>query len=373
VWRIDGRKLDVVGDDGVAIFDKMVRKGDFRESEKILLRSPRRASSDFESREAWWNLLFVSWRSRTSEEKITLMDAAGHPVHEERQAERRKRFFWSFLDNGETQEFRVTGFLGAAGRTGGGREEPIVVATFAVDDLNTHSDEFDSYYDLLEGIGSGQTYLAEEFEAADWEVSGGPGGRWTRMLSEGTIHLYEGALEKLMRFDEEAYWRLLARNLGMSERELARHRVLVRPSVSKDTLAARRSISGRRPRSLIRRSRGVLKLLARARDAGSGDARMRLLVAAVYRSCFKSGDTFDPVILATLLEQSGVAGMIERDEIAIKARISKAFEDEHNMPERRDVVGRLGAERDFKQIRYRFIPFGGIEFYNMLDWVSETE
>jgi hypothetical protein len=370
VRTIDGSKLDVVGDDGVAIFERMVRKGDFRESEKILLRSPRRASSDFESREAWWNLLTLSWRSRTSEEKITLADAAGRPVHEERQAERRKEFFWSFLDNGETQEFRVTGFLGAAGR---GREEPIVVATFAVDDLNTHSDEFDSYFDLLEGIGAGQTYLAEEFEAADWEVSGEPGGRWTRMLSEGTIHLYGGALEKLMQFDEAAYWSLLARNLGMSEREFARHRVLVRPSVSKDTLAARRSISGRRTRSLIRRSRAVLDLLARAQDAGSGDARMRLLVAAVFRSCFKSGDTFDPIILATLLEQSGVAGMIERGEIAIKARVSKAFEDEHNMPERRDVVGRLGAEKDFKRIRYRFLPFGGVEFYNMLNWVSETE
>jgi len=373
VWTIDGSKLDVVGDDGVAVFEKMVRKGDFRAREKILLRAPRRASSDFKSRETWWNLLFVSWRSRSSEEKITLMDAAGNSVREERQAERRKTFSWSFLDNGETQEFRVTGFLGASDGTGRAREEPVVVAAFAVDDLNTHSDEFDSYYDLLEGIGAGQTYLAEDFEAADWEVSGEPGGRWTRLLTEAKIHLYEGALERLMRFDEEAYWRLLARNLGMSERELARQRVLARPSVSKDTLVARRSISGRRTRSVIRRSRAVLNLLTKARNAGSEDARLRLLVAAFHRSCFRSGDTFDPIILATLLEQSGVARMIERGEIAIKARISKAFEDEHNMPERRDVVGRLGAEKDFKQIRYRFFPFGGVEFYNMLDWVSETE
>jgi hypothetical protein len=149
--------------------------------------------------------------------------------------------------------------------------------------------------------------------------------------------------------------------------------MLVRPSVSKDTLVARRSNSGRRSRSLIRRSLGVLKLLAQAREAGSEPARLRLLVAAVYRSCFRSGDTFDPIILATLLEQSGVARMIEQNEIVIEARVSKAFEDEHNLPERRDVVGRLGAEEDFKQIRYRFFPFGGVEFYNMLNWVSETE
>ena len=53
---------------------------------------------------------------------------AGHPVREERQAERRKKSSWSFLDNGETQEFRVTGFLGAADGTGRAREEPASAA-----------------------------------------------------------------------------------------------------------------------------------------------------------------------------------------------------------------------------------------------------
>ena len=79
--------------------------------------------------------------------------------------------------------------------------------------------------------------------------------------------------------------------------------------------------------------------------------------------------------LGTLREQiaEAEAELIERDEIAIRARVSKAFDDEHNLPERRDVVGRLGREEDFEQIRYRFFPFGGIELYNMLNWVSETE
>ncbi len=124
---------------------------------------------------------------------------------------------------------------------------------------------------------------------------------------------------------------------------------------------------------MIRRSLGVLKTLARARNAGSEAERLRLLVEAVYRSCFKTGDTFNPVILATLLEQSGVDELIERDEIAINARVSKAFEDENNLPERMDVVGGLGAETDFEPTRYRFFPFNGIELYNMLNWVSESE
>jgi hypothetical protein len=126
-WKIDGSKLDVRGDDGVAIFEKMVQKGDFGEVEKILLDAPRNASSDFSTREMWWNLLFANWRSRVSEEKITLMDAAGRPVREERQAERRNTFSWSFLDNGEIQEFRVTGFAGGVIAPGRPRKTPVVV------------------------------------------------------------------------------------------------------------------------------------------------------------------------------------------------------------------------------------------------------
>jgi hypothetical protein len=65
--------------------------------------------------------------------------------------------------------------------------------------------------------------------------------------------------------------------------------------------------------------------------------------------------------------------MVANGEIAIRARISKAFEDENNMPERRDIVGHLGAPVDFEPVRYRFFPFGGIELYNMLNWVNEIE
>jgi hypothetical protein len=370
---IDGRRLDVAGDDGVPIFDRMVRKADFREAEKIRLELPRKARSDFDSREVWWNLLFASGRSRVSEEKITLTDPAGRLLREERQAERRRRSSWWFLDNGETQEFRVTGVLGAPDASGRTREKPVVLVSYSVDDLNTHSDELDSYYDLLVGIGAGQSDLTREFEAADWEVSGESAGRWTRMLTEGEIHLYPESLQRLARIDADGFWRLLARNLGLSEAEFAHHRALVRPSVSKEHLGARRSPLGRRERSIIARSIGVLKTLARARAAGSEEERLRLFVEAIYRSSFKTGNTFNPVILATLIEQSGVAELIERDAIAIEARIHKAFEDEHNLPERRDVVGRLGAEQDLEPVRYRLFPFGGIELYNMLNWVSETE
>jgi hypothetical protein len=373
VWKIDPDRLEVKRDDGESIFDSMVRKGDFPDVERILLKDPRQAVSDFSSKEVWWNLLFANWRQRSSDEVVTLTDDAGTRLREERQTERRNRFSWSFLDNGETQEFRVTGFLGAVDRDGRTLEEPVVVVHYSIDDLNTHSDEFDSYYSLLEQLGSGQRYLAEDFEATDWEVTGRPEGRWTRLLTEGKVRLYGDALDSLLRMQEAGYWRRLAANLDMSADELARHRELTRPSASKDTLVARRSPAGRPIRSVIRRSNRVLKLLAEARSAETEADRMRLVVEALYRSSYRRGDTFNPVILSTLLEQSGAAELIARGQLGVDARVTKAFEDEQNLPEDRDVVGRLGPEPKLEEVRYRFFPFTGIELYNMLNWVSETE
>ena len=226
---------------------------------------------------------------------------------------------------------------------------------------------------MLERIGSGQHYLPAEFDAMDWEVSGAADGRWTRMRTDGSIHLYYEALRRLMRVDEAAFWNLLGSNLGMSPRGFTRQRELARASVSKHDLVARRSPKGRLTRSIIRRSRAALKVLRESAAGASNKERMSLLVEALYRSNFKNGHSYDPVILATLLEQAGAAEMIENEEIAIKARVSKAFEDENNMPERRDIVGHLGAPADFEPTRYRFFPFGGIEFYNMLNWVNEIE
>jgi hypothetical protein len=373
VWRIDKDKLEVPGADGTPIFEKMVQSADFSEASKIVSAPERKASSEFHSREVWWNLLVANWRSRTSDETIVVKNPLGEIVHEEHQSERRRRLGWSFFDNGETQEFRVTGFVGADDPVGATIEEPVVVIKISIDDLNTHSDEFEQYFRMLERLGSGQHYLSREFEPKDWEVTGASDGRWTRMRTDGSIHLYYGALQRLMRVDEAGFWNLLGANLGMTPKEFARQRELARVSSSKSDLVARRSPKRRLTRSIIRRAQATLEVLRESAAGESNLERMSLLVEALYRSIFKIGQAYDPVILATLLEQSGAAEMIENEEIAIKARVSKAFEDENNMPERRNIVGHLGAPTDFEPIRYRFFPFGGIEFYNMLNWVNEIE
>jgi hypothetical protein len=372
VSTLDGSRLDVAGDDGIPIFEKMVQRADFRDSAKIRLGSPRRASSDFRARGAWWNLIFAYWRTRASDETVTVTDANGRTLREDVQSERRSESAWSFLDNGETQSFQVTGYV-VRSQGSGAAPEPFVVASYDIDDLNTHSDEFDSYYGLLEGLAAGEPLLSPDFEAADWEVSGRPSGRWTRLLTHGRVHLYAGALARMTQLDPDRYWEQLAANLALDEREFARQRLLARSGGSKDTLVARRRLADRRVRGLIRRSRAVLRLLDRTAAAGSEEERVRLIVEALYRSTFKSGDTFDPIILATLLETAGISDLVEDEQVLVEARITKAFEDEHNLPERRDAVGRLGSERSESRIDYRFFPFKGIDLYRMLDWVNESE
>lgn len=115
-----------------------------------------------------------------------------------------------------------------------------------------------------------------------------------------------------------------------------------------------------------------MKTLEKARAAETDSERIRQVVKAVFRSSFKSGETYDPILLATFLEQCGMRDLIDRKQIAVDARVTKAFEDEQNLPERRDVIGRLG-DGDFEEVDYRLFPIGGVELYNMLDWVSATE
>jgi hypothetical protein len=125
--------------------------------------------------------------------------------------------------------------------------------------------------------------------------------------------------------------------------------------------------------AVIRHARAVLAGLDRAAAARDEADRLRELVTAVYRGTLRYGDTFDPVILATLLEEVGVEELAERGELVVRSRIFTAFEDQSNLPERRAVVGHLGGDRFFEPVAYRLFPFDAIELYGMLDWVNETE
>ena len=368
-WQIDaGRIADSEGE-GDAFFERMVRRGDFDGAERIASGPPQETSLDFRHRDWSWSLIFFNSDYRRSEERITLLDADGSSRRMEYRAERRTRFSWSFLDNGEDHGFAVTGFLGP----GGGREGRDVLAEYTVNDFNTHSDEFDSYYGFLAGLGAGRAFMAEGFRARDWEVSGDPRGGWTKLLVRGRVHFSDAALERLEHLDEASYWRLLARNLGVGESWFERLRARLESGLPKERMKARHSFADRRVRSAILRARRVLSALEAARGADDEEERLRRLVAAIYFTGKRRGPTYDPIPMATLLETAGIDELLDRGELFVEGRITRAFDDENNLPERRDIVGRLGRAEEFDRVDYDFFPLDAVGLYNMLDWVRETE
>jgi hypothetical protein len=138
-------------------------------------------------------------------------------------------------------------------------------------------------------------------------------------------------------------------------------------------MMARRSPFGREYGRAIQRSNRLLRSVRAAHDARSDRDRLRSLVEALYLANFRTDATFDPILMATLLEWVGIDELVDRGQLVVTGRITRAFEDENNLPERRDVVGRLGGERDFRPLDYTFFSFDAIELYNMLNWVRETE
>lgn len=372
-WTLDADRLAPEGGDGSAIFEGLVGRGDFGDVGRIRLGDPTRVALDFEKRQSRWSLILAGARFRAGEDRITLLDSSGNPLREEYRSEMRHESSWSFLDNGETQGVVVKGYLGALDPGARVADEPVVAVRYSIDDLNTHSDELNSYYGLLEGLGAGRKYMASEFAAQEWEVSGREKGRWTRILTSGRVRLYGAALRRLMELEEAGYWSLLARNLGLDASRLARYRARLDAPDPKQRMMARRSSFGREYGRAIRRSSRILRSLRAARDAPSDRDRLRLLVKALYLANFRAGDTFDPILMATLLEWAGIDELVDRGQLIVAGRVTKAFEDENNLPERRDMVGRLGVERDFRPVDYTFFPFDAVELYNMLNWVREVE
>jgi len=252
-FRLDAAKLSQGSEDGLGFFDRAVRRNDFSDLSRIQKGPTHGATSKFRSRSLRWNLFFASSDSRVREDRITLSDEDGALLREEFQVERHRFRNWSFLDNGETRRLSVEGFLGAPESDEEVTVRPIVVVRYDLDDLNTHSREFDRYYEFLVGLGAGQAFMPEDFSATEWNVDPELDGRWGRLLTEASLHLHSEALKQLLALDEALYWRLLADRLEVPEDQLSRHRNQLRTASPKrrrsgaDSCATRASAGGSAP------------------------------------------------------------------------------------------------------------------------------
>jgi hypothetical protein len=367
-FRIDGDLLADPEGDGAVAFDRMLRSGNFEGVHRLAGAPPLDGDVEFRHRFNIWRLLVANFGTRGRDDRVVLRDREGRVLRDELQVERRRRFNWMFLDNGETHDVTVQGVLGASGTPAESR----VRVDYEITDLNAHSDEFEAYYRSLAGLAAGEPYLAADFLARDWEVSGEARGRWTQLLASGRIQLEPASLQRLLALSPERHWELLAEELGMSADEMTRVRNRLGTGPPKQRIRAQRA-AGLRVRAAVGRSRRALRGLERARAAKSDEERLTELVESLYQANYRIGGSWDPTVMATLLSQAGIRDLSDSGDLVISARITKSFDDENNLPERRDVVGRLGPEREFDPVDYRFFPFGAQELYTMLDWFREVE
>jgi hypothetical protein len=372
-FRLDAAKLTPDAGDGREIFDGMVRRNNSSDLGEIQKGPAHHVASKFKSRSTRWNLLFARSHSRTREDTVTFQDDDGALLREEFQVERSRRWSWSFVDNGETRALSVEGFLGAPGGDGAVLLRPIVVVRYDLDDLNTHSHELDRYYDFLAGLGCGGLFMPEDFSATEWNVDPEIDGRWGRLLTSGSLHLHSGALDELLRLERAEYWPVLARRLAVSESEFTRYREQMRSASPKRRKRLRHSRLGRRVDSALVRSWHLLRTLRSARMAKAEEERLRRLVKALSIASFQRGGSHDSLLMGTLLEAIGLHELASRNQIFLSGRITKPFANELILPERTALVGAIGREKDFHQLRYRFFPSNGIELYRTLDWLRKIE
>jgi hypothetical protein len=147
----------------------------------------------------------------------------------------------------------------------------------------------------------------------------------------------------------------------------------MRSGRSKRSLQIRRTIPSLRIKKAIHRSFSTLAHLRRAKRSDDQVDRLKHLVRMVYASGMKTGGSFDSLVIGTLLREAGAAELLRRGQLGVDVQITKAFEDENNLPKRRNVIGKLGAEDDLPNQDYRFFPFTNLDNYNRLDWVRALE
>ena len=345
--------------------ERLIRTGDAAGLERLATGPAHTLATRFETSAAHLDLFF--YRAFATGSAAATEDESGSadPTASGLRVERRRGTAWSFLDNGEAKSIAVRGRSAVPGDAGAGSGIEVEVR---IDDLNTHSHELNDYYAMLAGLAPAGDLLAPGFDATAWEISGRVHGRWTRMHVHGRLTLRAGALDRLARIDEARYWARLAERLGLDAHALERFRGKLRDPQRALRRRLRHTEIGRRAFRPVQRSRRVLAHLRRARVAADPESRLGSLVAALAAAQFRTGPAYDPVVLATLLAEIDAEALAQRGELLLEARISKAFEDENNLPERRDLAGRRGRAAALETGGPPLLDLDGVALYRALDW-----
>ena len=92
--------------------------------------------------------------------------------------------------------------------------------------------------------------------------------------------------------------------------------------------------------------------------------------ATLFAASPRRGPTFAPAVVGALLTSIDLERLAGEGALLLEGRLHKDREDEHNLPERRDLVGRIGKPRAaLEPTEYRLFPRDGVEQWQQLDWL----
>ena len=190
--------------------------------------------------------------------------------------------------------------------------------------------------------------------------------RWGHLYATTVIGFSPPAVDALLELEPAVYWSELARTLGIASSELARYR---RGLTHRDRV--QRRIRRRRTppvvRRAIRQSNLVLERLESARSQQDDMARYGDVVHAIAATAYRSGQGYDPSLLATLRRVVGP------DHVSVDARIAPPRWVELRLLGKVELVGHTHSE-PFRppHAPVIFEPESGIALYHMLDWMTDA-
>jgi hypothetical protein len=370
-WRLDPARLDAPSEraEGETVFRHIVRSGEIDEVERVSEGPAIRLDIDTRELDGWMGIFIASLEGGARRERVLEQTEAGEPIRREWRDERRGVSTWNILGNGERQEHDAIALQSAFGSDAGA---PGLRLRWQVDDLNTHSDELDRYYGFLRGLAPAHDFVAGDFVARDWEVSGDADGRWTRMKTTAELHLQRDGLAALCSFDPERFDQAFAHSVGLDRAELARLRARFdQPDLKRRSIERRRLQNRRGER--VRRAQRLQRALERSCAQRHEEDRLAGIGKALFAATPHLGATFEPSLVGALLSSIDVKRLAADGQLLLEGRMHKAFEDENNLPERRDLIGRIGkpAAR-VEPTDYHVFPRDGVEQWKQLDWLRAT-
>lgn len=262
------------------------------------------------------------------------------------QVESRKLKEWNFVDNGE----RHYSSIKITGQTNDQKslKESLLRLSFRINDESTHDGELKKGY--LFFINT----LAQQGRFIDFDPTRHTVNRlWGPTQVFVDVLLYEEGIRNVIYADEEKIWQALAEITGKSVdfwKRMAKPRyVRGRPKVGRYS----------RDRYLAIKTRYFIKVLRRARVAGSCLGEMRQLVKAVRKAVYTSGQTFDPLHLAIIHRLAG------EENIFMTAFVTIPENRENVFPARGSLYNQMGMDRGLRVPEFQFIFDDPSEIYHL--------